>query len=149
MARGSFVRHIATLGPVGFSPFAPGTVGTLVTAAAVAALRMPPPIYLAATIAVIVIGTIVSGKAEEALGEKDPGCIVIDEVAGYMICMAFLPLTMGYLLASFFLFRALDVLKPPPINRLQDLKGGVGVMADDLAAGLITNLALQAWRLLT
>ncbi len=133
----------------GLSPLAPGTMGTLVAVLIVALMRVPAPLYLLATAAVIVIGTLASGQAEAVLGEKDPGCVVIDEVAGYMVAMALLPVTPGYILASFVLFRAFDILKPPPIRGLQGLKGGIGVMADDLLAGAMVNAILQIWKIST
>jgi phosphatidylglycerophosphatase A len=96
----------------------------------------------------VVLGTVASGRAEKVLGQKDSGHIVIDEVAGYFISMIFLPQTFGYFAAAFVLFRIFDILKPPPINRLQHFHGGVGVMADDIAAGILANIVLQIWRFL-
>lgn len=142
------LKHIATLWVAGFVPPAPGTVGTLVAVLAVALLRLPAPFYLLVTAVVVVVGTIASDVVEGIMGRKDPGCIVIDEFAGYMVSMAFLPHKAGYLFSAFILFRLFDILKPPPISWLQNLKGGLGVMADDLAAGLLTNVVLQLWRVL-
>jgi len=140
---------IATVGGIGFFPFASGTVGTVPAALLVWLAPMPIALYLAVTIAVTIVGIIVSSEVESVLGKKDPGCIVIDEFAGYMVAMAFLPPTAGYVVAAFFLFRAFDILKPPPISGLQKLKGGFGIVVDDLAAGLATNIVLQLWRILT
>jgi phosphatidylglycerophosphatase A len=142
------LKHLATLGFVGFIPVAPGTFGTLAALLLVALTNLPVPLYLFLTATVTVLGVFASGVVEEVLQEKDPGCIVIDEVAGYMVSMAFLPVNAGYLIASFFLFRAFDILKPPPIDRLQRIKGGMGVMADDIAAGICANIVLQLWRIL-
>jgi len=133
---------------VGFSPIAPGTAGSAVAAVGVWGLDKAGvgiPLYFALIALVCVVGTWTSDKAEVVFGKKDPGCVVIDEVAGYMISMALLPVTVGYLVAAFFLFRFFDVVKPPPINALQKLKGGVGVMADDILAGVFTNIVLQIW----
>jgi phosphatidylglycerophosphatase A len=140
--------YVATLGPVGFFPFAPGTVGSAVAAVGVWGLDLTGtgvPLYLSLTTLVCILGTWASDKAEAVFGKKDPGCVIIDEVAGYMISMALVPVTVGYLAAAFFLFRFFDVVKPPPINALQKLKGGAGVMADDILAGVFTNLVLQIW----
>lgn len=146
MLKGYILKNIATLGPVGYLPIAPGTWGTAATLIAIALFKPSIHVYILATVAVTIIGTIASGEAEKALNKKDSGHIVIDEVAGYLISMAFLPYGAGYLIAAFFLFRAFDILKPPPLNKLQDLRGGFGVMLDDIAAGVYTNLVLQIWR---
>lgn len=144
-----FHMLLATVGGIGFSPLAPGTMGTVPAALLVWLAPMPVVIYAVLTVAVTLAGIIASDQAEAVLGKKDPGCIVIDEFAGYMVAMAFLPPTPGYVIAAFILFRAFDILKPPPINRLQSIKGGIGVMIDDLAAGLATNIILQLWRVLS
>jgi phosphatidylglycerophosphatase A len=145
----SILKQIATLGPVGFFPVAPGTFGTLVALAFVAITNLPAHLYLALTATVIAIGIYSSSAVEEITDEKDPGCIVIDEVAGYFVSMAFLPATIFYLVSSFVLFRIFDILKPPPLDRLQRLKGGTGVMADDILAGIYTNIILQIWKILS
>lgn len=145
----SIFKHIATIGPVGFFPIAPGTLGTLVALAFVAITNLPVPLYLVLTAIVIAVGIYASSVVEEITDEKDPGCIVIDEVAGYLVSMAFLPTTVFYLVSSFILFRIFDILKPPPLDRLQRLKGGTGVMADDILAGIYTNILLQIWKVLS
>ncbi|MEJ2253672.1 MAG: phosphatidylglycerophosphatase A [Nitrospirota bacterium] len=145
---GVLFKLVATVGYLGFVPVAPGTMGTLAALAVVALTKLPWPSYLILTIASVLGGTWAADKMERVMGEKDPGCIVIDEFAGFLVAMAFLPRTMGYLLAAFILFRVFDILKPPPIDGLQSSGGGWGVMVDDLAAGLLVNLLLQAWRLL-
>lgn len=144
-----FLTALATLGPVGFAPKAPGTAGTLVALVFVAALRLPPGAHLLVTAVICVLGVIASSRAEAVLGRKDPGCIIVDEFAGYLVATALLPGTWGYLIAAFVLFRFFDIVKPPPINKLQDIKGGMGIMVDDIAAGLAANLILQAWKALS
>jgi len=146
--RSSLMKHIATVGGIGFFPFASGTVGTVPAALLVWLVPMPIAIYLAVTVIVTVVGIIASSEVEEVMGKKDPGCIVVDEFAGYLVAMAFLPPSAGYVIAAFFIFRAFDVIKPPPINYLQRLRGGLGVVIDDLAAGLATNIVLQLWRIM-
>lgn len=141
-----FLVSAAMLFGVGKIPVAPGTAGTIAAVPFVwLLLKLQWPIYVAMCVIVIALGVIASDKAETALNAKDPGAVVIDEFAGYMVTMAFLPAKPGYLIAGFALFRAFDILKPPPIGRLQKLKGGWGVMIDDIAAGIIANLILQAW----
>lgn len=87
-------------------------------------------------VAVTVLGIWAGGEAERALGVKDPGAIVVDEVAGMTLSVLVLPLTPAVLVAGFFLFRVFDVLKPFPANVSQRLPGGLGVMVDDLIAGV-------------
>ena len=85
---------------------------------------------------VVVIGTWAAHRAERVIGGKDPGAIVIDEVAGMTLSVIAFPLTPEVLAAGLALFRVFDVIKPPPARESQRIKGGVGVMIDDLIAGL-------------
>lgn len=140
-------RNIATLGFVGYLP-APGTWGTAAALLLVVLVRPSTPLYLAITLLAAVLGTVSAHEAERAMGSKDPGPIVIDEFAGYLFSMALLPQEAGYLLAAFILFRFFDILKPLWLRRLEVLGGGPGIMADDIAAGIVTNVLLQLWRLL-
>jgi phosphatidylglycerophosphatase A len=142
------LKHIATLGPVGYLPVAPGTWGTAAALLIIVALKPSVAVFVVLLAVSAVLGTVASEEAEKVLKKKDSGHIVIDEVAGYFFAMAFLPQTAGYFIASFILFRFFDIIKPQPINRLQHLSGGVGVMADDIAAGILTNVLLQLWRIL-
>ena len=87
-------------------------------------------------VVVTALGVWAADEAERALGAKDPGAIVVDEVAGMTLSVLALPPTPGVLLAGFLLFRLFDVLKPFPANVAQRLPGGVGVMIDDVIAGL-------------
>jgi phosphatidylglycerophosphatase A len=100
-------------------------------------------------LAVTFFGTWAAQVVEAAVGEKDPGVIVVDEVAGMTLSVLVLPLTVPVLLAGFVLFRIFDVVKPFPANRLQALHGGVGVMIDDLIAGLYALVVLIALRAIT
>ncbi len=94
------------------------------------------------------LGTWSSDEAEKDLG-KDSGHIVIDEFCGYLVSILFLPHSIGYLIAAFVLFRIFDILKPPPIRQVEKaVSGGIGIMLDDLLAGLCANICLQAWRYL-
>jgi phosphatidylglycerophosphatase A len=106
------------------------------------------PGLVAYFVAVTLIGTWAAHVAEPLLGEKDPGAIVIDEVAGMTLSVLWLPLTVPVLLTGFLLFRIFDVVKPFPANRLQALHGGVGVMIDDLVAGLYALIVLAVLRAL-
>jgi len=121
---------------VGRAPVAPGTVASAVTAVALWLLNLSPLALAALLIVVTGLGTWAADEAERALGGKDPGAIVVDEVAGMMLAVLAVPLTPTVLLVGFLLFRVFDVVKPFPANVAQRLRGGVGVMADDLVAGL-------------
>jgi phosphatidylglycerophosphatase A len=98
------------------------------------------------TVVVVVAGTWAAHEAERALGGKDPGAIVIDEVAGMALSVLTLPLTPAVLLAGFLLFRLFDIVKPYPANALQRLRGGAGVMLDDLVAGFYALVVVAAAR---
>ncbi|HYO84068.1 MAG TPA: phosphatidylglycerophosphatase A [Bryobacteraceae bacterium] len=138
-------RLIATAFGCGFWPWAPGTVGSLF-AVAVAVLFGWQPIT-AAVAAAIMLGPSVwaAGIEEQTSGREDPGHVVVDEVVGQWITMAGAPLlNWKTLLAAFLLFRVLDVWKPAPARQLEGLHGGVGIMADDVMAGIYGALVLAA-----
>jgi phosphatidylglycerophosphatase A len=94
------------------------------------------------------VGTWAADRAERALGTKDPGAIVIDEVAGMTLSVLGLPLSVPVLAVAFVLFRVFDVVKPFPAGRAQALPGGAGVMVDDLLAGLYALVLTAALRAL-
>ncbi len=138
---------IASVAYVGYAPVAPGTVGTL-AAVAVYWWFLPNDAWLClAAVLAAAAGVWAAGVAEAAWRQKDPGRICVDEFAAYFVAVAFLPKTLVYASAAFVLFRALDVFKPFPAGRSQRLRGGWGVMADDLIVALYTNLILQGARL--
>jgi phosphatidylglycerophosphatase A len=127
---------VATLGAVGRAPVAPGTVASALTVLALWLLGLSPLALAVLLVAVTVVGVWAADAAERVLGGKDPGAIVIDEVAGMTLSALLVPPTTSALLAAFVLFRLFDVLKPFPANVSQRLRGGLGVMVDDLVAGL-------------
>ena len=131
---------IATCG-VGYLPLAPGTFGSLVGVGLFLLLaRVNPLVIIGAILAVTFAGIWAGSRVERVSGRKDPGKVVVDEVAGQMI--ALFPLTLfarwstAAVILSFILFRFFDIVKPYPANRLQDLDGGMGIMFDDLVAGV-------------
>ncbi len=141
---------VATLAGLGLVPVLPGTVGAAAGVGAAVALRaLPQSLALAAIAAVSLLGVLASGRAEAILGERDPKPVVIDELAGQLLALWAIPVTAAYLVGGFLLFRILDILKPIPGT--ERLRGGWGVMADDLVAGALTNLILRlagafSWR---
>ena len=100
--------------------------------------------YLLALAALVLAGVLVAGPAQELLGRKDHPAIVIDEVAGLLVALAFVKLNLIAVLAGFLLFRAFDILKPWPISRLNRGTSGLAVVLDDLAAGVMARLVLGA-----
>ncbi|HET6610707.1 MAG TPA: phosphatidylglycerophosphatase A [Kofleriaceae bacterium] len=135
-------RAIATAGGAGYARYAPGTWGTAV--AAVLTFTVLAPLSAAAFWAVCVItiggGIWAAGEADRAWGTHDSGRIVIDEVAGFFITVAPVPdkRSLWWLLAAFVVFRALDILKPPPVRWIdRHVPGGAGVVLDDVAAGIL------------
>jgi len=142
------LKYIATLGFIGYIPVAPGTFGTLTAFSFFILLRPSPFIHIVILFLIIPIGIISSHHAERLLNRKDSRHIVIDEFCGYLLSVLFIPYSISYALAAFFLFRFFDILKPFPIKKIENvLRGGTGVMADDIMAAIYTNLILQIWRL--
>jgi len=117
-------------------------VASAATAVVLWLLALSWPSLVLAFVAVSVLGTWAADVAERALEVKDPGAIVVDEVAGMTLSVLLVPLTPAALVAGFVLFRIFDVAKPFPANVAQRLPGGVGVMLDDLVAGLYALLLL-------
>ncbi|MCA1563621.1 MAG: phosphatidylglycerophosphatase A [Acidobacteria bacterium] len=136
----------ATAGYVGYFPIAPGTVGSALGLALYGALSpvRTPVVEIATIAALFAVGVWAGTVAERYFGGIDPGPVVIDEVAGMLITLAFVPVGLSGAVAAFFLFRLFDVLKPFPAAQFERLHGGLGVMADDAMAAVYANLALRA-----
>lgn len=137
-------KWLSTWFGLGLLPVAPGTMGTLgaVPLAYVLALG-GTAVYLLGLVAVVAVGTWAAERFVRATGVDDDQRIVIDEVAGYLLTLAPVPKTAAHLLFAFLLFRLFDIWKPQPVRWVDDnLKGGIGVMADDLAAAIYAGLAL-------
>ena len=141
--RNTFVKCLATGFGSGLSPVMPGTAGTLV-GILVCLLSWPFAwgLRLVFVLAIAGLAVYVSGKAEKLFGKKDDQRIVIDEIAGYQVAMLPVAITGLNLCLAFVLFRVFDIWKPFPVNRLQNLQGGWGVVADDLGAGACAALIL-------
>jgi phosphatidylglycerophosphatase A len=140
-----FAVFVCSFGYVGFFPFAPGTIGSAAGIALYVICRSAGILYLELPliVALFVLGVAFTATTEEALGCVDPGPIVIDEVMGMMITLAFIPVGWGGMVVGFLLFRLLDVFKPFPARQLENLKGGMGVMSDDAMAAIYANLLLR------
>jgi phosphatidylglycerophosphatase A len=145
-----FVLAIATGAGSGYAPMASGTFGSMVGLLLWLALAGQGTwIYLLGLAAVVGLGIWAADRAQEIFKRHDDGRITIDEVAGMLVSLAFLPARIEVALAAFLLFRIFDIWKPPPAHAAERLPGGVGVMADDLVAGVYANLGGQVlWRLI-
>ena len=127
---------------------ASGTVGSAVALGLLWLIPFTPMALVWTTLAVTLLGIWSGGRVERAVGQKDPGIIVIDEVAGMALSVLFLPRTIPVLLVAFFLFRLFDVWKPFPARESQALTGGLGVMVDDLIAGVYALVLVMGARAL-
>ncbi len=139
------IMFLATGGFVGNIPFAPGTFGSLVGLPFCFFLSLLSISFAAIfIIAFIVLAIWVAQETEKLIKEKDPGCIVIDEIAGMMVTLLGLPLDPFTVVAGFLIFRILDIFKPFPARMLErTIPGGAGVVLDDIAAGIWGNLILR------
>jgi phosphatidylglycerophosphatase A len=138
--------HLLAFGfGLGLAPMAPGTFGTLAAVPLYLLLApLPLPAYLGVVAAVSLAGIWICGRTSQDLGVHDHPGIVWDEIAGFLLTMTAAPPGWPWLLAGFVLFRLFDILKPWPIGWLdQRVKGGLGIMLDDLLAGLFAWLLLQ------
>ena len=135
--------YLATGFGSGYAPTAPGTVGTLI-AVPIAALTMSGGVAfhvlctLLLTCAAIPISTI----AEIELKQKDASAIVLDEIVGFMWAVVWVPLTVGWWVIAFLLFRYFDIAKPSFIGRSQNLPSGIGIVVDDVLAGLAAGILI-------
>ena len=139
----------------GYSPVAPGTAGTIVGTALYVLIALffgrENILWInCVLVALMLYPAIWLGDAgEEFYGVKDAQQVVLDEMMGFWISMLFLPFNWKLILAGFILFRIFDILKPWPARKLQDLKGGLGIMIDDYIAGVYACILLNAaWYLL-
>jgi len=139
------IKILATGFGVGYSPIAPGTAGTLVAIPIYYFLSdIPSPLYEITLMGFFFLSVWISENAEAFFGKKDDPRIVIDEVMGFLITMLWLPKTILFIILGFFLFRFFDILKPFPIRQWERrLKGGWGVVLDDVMAAIYANIILH------
>jgi phosphatidylglycerophosphatase A len=137
----------STLG-IGFIPGAPGTYASAATSLCFFLIYrlghgILPALHMSAVCLISLLGVLASEEVSRSSGLEDPSFIVIDEVAGQLLTFLFLPVHAFNLVLGTIAFRFFDIWKPFPIRRLESLEGGVGIMADDLLAGVYANLVLQ------
>ncbi|MCW8924665.1 MAG: phosphatidylglycerophosphatase A [Xanthomonadales bacterium] len=151
----SIIRKVALGSPAGWvvfgfgsglSPWAPGTMGTLVAVPFALLLKsLGSAWFWGILVLAFCLGTILCDRASKRLGVHDHGAIVWDEMVGYWLAVALVPLHWHWFLAAFVLFRLFDIFKPWPISQLdKKINGGFGIMVDDAVAGLYTMVLLAA-----
>lgn len=145
-------RFIATGAYIGYLPGAPGTWGSgLGLLLSVFSFKKIADfsfiLYCLTFLGLIALGIWAADKMELIFQKKDAPQIVIDEICGFLVAMFMLPVTLLYLVSGFFLFRAIDTIKPYPAYQSQQVTSGLGVMLDDLIAGVYTNIVLQLVRI--
>ena len=135
--------NLATLGPIGHLRPAPGTIGSLValgTGYLIANFSLG--VLVAAILALSILGTFAAERYGQRTGKKDASEVIIDEVVGQWIPLVIIPLEIDWYIAAFLLFRFFDISKIGPVGHAETFTGGVGVMADDLMAGILAALVL-------
>jgi len=139
-----FILLLATGFGVGYSPIAPGTLGTLLAIPIYFFLsEIPFPLYEITLAGFFFLAIWVSDKTGAVFGKKDDQRIVIDEMIGFFITMLWVTKTPFFILVGFILFRFFDILKPFPIRRFEKVRGGFGVVLDDVMAGVYANILLH------
>ena len=137
------IKLVATFFFVGYLPFAPGTFGSMAGLGLFLLLRENFNLLIGVTVLIMFLGFALSKKAARIFNRRDPGQIVIDEVAGIFLCFLGISTNSVILSVGFIIFRLLDLLKPYPANIFQRQDTSVGIMGDDIIAGIYTNLILR------
>ncbi len=147
--RMNFFDKLILVGATGFGlgriPVAPGTFGTLAAIPLIWLMEWMNPGPMAFfLVSLILLSVYVADKAETLMGEKDPGPIVIDEIAGYCVTMTLVPVSWITILLGFIAFRCFDILKPAPVKYFEEkFSGGAGIVLDDIMAGVLAALVLK------
>jgi len=135
---------LATVGGAGYAPIAPGTFGSAAGIVLYWFTRQWPMSWqIGLLVLVSLVGVWAADVAAVHFGKEDPGAVVIDEVAGQLMTLLFTGAGLGGAVLAFFLFRILDIIKPAPARQFERLHGGLGIMADDLMAGVYGCLLMQ------
>ncbi len=139
------IMAMATGLGLGYLPKAPGTWGTLLAFPLhFLIILLPEQGYFIALGVIFFLAVIISGSAEKIIDHKDPGIVVIDEIIGMLIALMYVPITPFYLILAFILFRIFDIFKPFPIRWIDKrINGGLGIVMDDVIAGLFTLFIIQ------
>ncbi len=143
ISNGFWVKLVSTFFYIGCLPRAPGSAATVLGVMIAYGLRNHLVFYVSVFLVITVLGFWAAGRMEKIVGERDPSCVVIDEVTGIGIAFFMLPFSWSVVWTAFFLFRAFDMFKIYPANKLEPLPGGSGIMLDDIVAGIYTNITMQ------
>lgn len=128
----------------GLVPVASGTFGTIAGVPLVVLTALLKPLYAGPLVFVfMVIAVWASDVSRRLVGKRDPSEVVIDEVAGFLLALFYVPISWVNVCLGFCLFRVFDIWKPFPVRKLEALRGGLGIVADDLMAGIYANLGLR------
>ncbi len=138
-----WIKLWSTFFYIGYSPFAPGSMASLAGAILAVLMHQTIVLYILVFAAVTAIGFKVSGPMEKIVGKEDPGCVVIDEVSGILIAFFLLPMTPAVIWTAYFLFRAFDMFKIYPVCKFEEIRGGKGIMMDDIVAGIYTGVIMH------
>lgn len=138
---------VATLFGIGYVPLIPGTAASLVAVIIFLVIKSNLWFFII-TVSSLIFAFSLSGDAEKIFKQKDSKKIVIDDFSGMLITFLFIPHDIRFIVCGFFLFRMLDVLKIPPANIIEKYKGSLGVVGDDVVAGIYANIFLQLARVL-
>lgn len=138
----TIIKALATFFYIGYLPGPRGTFSALAVLPLYFISRNNIFLYACIAIVVLLTGFLVCGSAEKIFGKKDAGQIVIDDAAGLLVALFLIPQQVGYLAGAFILYRLFDIIKIPPINRLEKLNGSAGVMLDDILAGVYANAVM-------
>ena len=141
-------RSVATVFGAGYLPFAQGTMASLIALLVYYFTKGDSNICAFIITTSLVVGFITVSVSEKSFAKKDPKEIVIDEFIGMFVSLYLLPFNIYYTIGAFCLFRFFDILKPFPIKRIERFSGSVGIIMDDVAAGIYANIILQVVRLL-
>jgi len=131
---------------VGYAPVAQGTLAALAALVVYYLVRDNAWLFAGSTLFLVILGFLVSGRAERIFGKKDASQITIDDASGMLLALFLIPQRQAYIIAAFILYRMFDILKVQPAKRFEDLKGSPGIMLDDIVAGIYANLILQIVR---
>jgi len=144
--RGKWYRWAAFGFGSGFSPIAPGTVGTLLGIPIIILFQFLPNLFwFFGALLIALMSVWSSSRVSSELGFKDHPAIVIDEIAGFVVTMALIPVTWQSIALGFLLFRLFDIIKPPPAGWIdRHMSGGIGITADDVVAGVYANVVMHA-----
>jgi len=142
----SIIKITATFFGVGYAPVAQGTLAALAALVVYYLVRDNAWLFAGSTLFLVILGFLVSGRAERIFGKKDASQITIDDASGMLLALFLIPQRQAYIIAAFILYRMFDILKVQPAKRFEDLKGSPGIMLDDIVAGIYANLILQIVR---